>query len=115
MERSDVMSQKTLSQYAMKFDDRCFGWMKDKKYNLIFLKHQENYFNDLLKSRKYLFLRDVLEGLGMTITKDSCLVGWIFEEDNKIGDNFVKFDIREADGSNFFIDFNVDGNIIDRL
>ena len=106
---------KALSKYAMKFDDRSYGWTKDKETNLTFLKHQENYFNELLKSRKYLFLRDVLEGLGMTITKDSCLVGWIFEENNKIGDNFVEFDIHEADNSNFFVDFNVDGNIIDRL
>lgn len=106
---------KALSKYAMKFDDRSYGWTKDKETNLTFLKHQENYFNELLKSRKYLFLRDVLEGLGMTITKDSCLVGWIFEENNKIGDNFVKFDIHEADNTNFFVDFNVDENIIDRL
>ena len=103
---------KALSKYAMKFDDRSYGWTKDKETNLTFLKHQENYFNELLKSRKYLFLRDVLEGLGMTITKDSCLVGWIFEENNKIGDNFVKFDIHEADNTNFFVDFNVDENII---
>ena len=109
------MSKKTLSQYAMKFDDRCFGWTKDKKCNLTFLKYQENYFNDLLKSRKYLFLRDVLEGLGMTITKDSCLVGWIFEENNQYGDNFVKFTIIESDGPNITLGFNVDGCIINRL
>ena len=109
------MLQKALSKYAKKFDDSCFGWTKDKEYNLMFLKHQENYFNELLRKRGYLFLGDVFEGLGMHITKESCLVGWIFEENNKIGDNFVKFDIHEADNSNFFVDFNVDGNIIDRL
>ena len=109
------MSEKPLSQYRIIFDERSYGWSNLKKINLIFLKHQESFFNELLRKRGYLFLRDVLEGLGMTITKDSWLVGWIFEEDNKIGDNFVKFDIQEADGSNFFIDFNVDGKIIDRL
>lgn len=106
---------KALSKYAMKFDDHCYGWTKDKETNLTFLKCQENYFNELLRKRGYLFLRDVFEGLGMGITKESCLVGWIFEENNNIGDNFVEFDIHEANNSNFFVDFNVDGNIIDRL
>ena len=109
------MSKKTLSKYAVIFDDRCSGWTKDRDANLIFVKCQESYCNDLLKSRGWLFLRDVYEMLGVQVTKESCLVGWIFEENNKIGDNFVKFDIHEADNSNFFVDFNVDGNIIDRL
>ena len=109
------MSQKALSKYAKKFDDSCFGWTKDKEHNLRFLKLQKNYFNDLLRKRGYLFLRDVFEGLGMTITKESCIIGWIFEENNIIGDNFVEFYIQESDNSSFFVDFNVDGNIIDRL
>ena len=109
------MSQKALSKYAKKFDDSCFGWTKDKEHNLMFLKRQENYANVILKERKYLFLRDVYEMLGIPITKTSCIVGWLFDENNTIGDNFVKFDIQEADNSNFFVDCNVDGNIIDRL
>lgn len=109
------MSEKTLSQYSKVFDSSCIGWSDDKKYNLAFLQIQENYCNDILRYRGYLFLRDVLEYLGMTVTKESCLVGWIYEEDNKIGDNFVKFDIREDENSNYIIDFNVDGEIIDRL
>ena len=106
---------KALSKYAMKFDDHCYGWTKDKETNLTFLKCQENYFNELLRKRGYLFLRDVFEGLGMGITKESCLVGWIFEENNQYGDNFVKFTIIETDGPNITLDFNIDGCIINRL
>lgn len=109
------MSEKSLSQYGRVFDDCCYGWTKDKRYNLTFLKAQETYFNELLRNRGYLFLRDVFEGLGMTITKESCKVGWIYEENNKIGDNFVKFDIQENDSPNIIVDFNVDGEIISRL
>ena len=110
------MSENPLSQYRVLFDDRSYAWTKDKNYNLIFLKRQESFFNELLRKRGYLFLRDVYEGLGIPITKESCLIGWIYDEkNNKIGDNFVAFDIRDTNSSNYIIDFNVDGEIIDRL
>ena len=107
---------KTLSKYATIFDNCCTGWSKNKDHNLMFLKIQENYANELLKSRGWLFLRDVYQMLGIPITKESCIVGYIYDEkNNKIGDNFVKFDIHETNSSNYIVDFNVDGNIIDRL
>lgn len=109
------MSEKILSQYGIVFDDRCKDWSKDKEYNLMFIRHIEQFSNDILRSRKWLFLRDVYEWLGFPITKESCLVGWIYEDNNKIGDNFVKFDIYEDDDTNIYIDFNVDGCIIDRI
>ena len=111
------MSEKlSLSQYRIVFDNSSYGWTNSKKDNLIFLKHQQSWFNELLRKRGYLFLRDVYEGLGLPITKESCLVGWIYDEkNNTIGDNFVDFDIHETHSSNYIIDFNVDGEIIDRL
>ena len=110
------MSKQSLSQYKIIFDERSYGWSNLQKNNLIFLKHQESFFNELLRKRGYLFLRDVYEELGMPITKESCLVGWIYDEkNNKIGDNFVAFDIRDTNSSNYIVDFNVDGEIIDRL
>lgn len=110
------MSEKPLSQYRIIFDERSYGWSNLQRINLIFLKHQESWFNELLRKRGYLFLRDVYEGLGLPITEESCIVGWIYDEkNNKIGDNFVEFDIRETNSSNYIVDFNVDGKIIDRI
>ena len=110
------MSEKPLSQYRIIFDERSYGWSNLQKINLIFLKQQERFFNELLRKRGYLFLRDVYEGLGLPITKESCIVGWIYDEkNNTIGDSFVTFDIRETNSSNYIVDFNVDGEIIDRL
>ena len=107
---------KTYSQYAKNFDDYCHGWTKDQKYNFMYLKRIETYCNDLLFKRGYLFLRDVYEMLGISITKESCIVGWIYEEHNTIGDNYVKFIYDENEKSNSIrIDFNVDGDIINRL
>lgn len=47
------------SKYARVFDDSCIGWTKDRKTNIMFLKHQENWFNELLRKRGYVFLRDI--------------------------------------------------------
>ena len=107
---------KTYSQYARFFDESCVNWTKDRNYNVMFLKMQERKFNELLRKKGYLFLGDVYEMIGNPITKASCIVGWIYEEHNEIGDNFVKFIYDENDESAcILIDFNVDGNIIDRL
>lgn len=107
---------KTYSQYAIVFDDSCKYWTKDRNANIMFLKMQEYYCNELLRTRGWLFLRDVYEKLGICITKESCLVGWIYEEHNKIGDNFVNFIYDENDeSSGIVVDFNVDGKIVDRL
>lgn len=107
---------KTYSQYARVFDDSCKNWTKDRNVNVMHLKMHEHYCNELLRARGWLFLRDVYEYIGIPITKDSCLVGWIYEEHNEIGDNFVKFIYDENDESAcILIDFNVDGYIIDRL
>ena len=82
----------------------------------MFLNAQKNYFNERLRKRGYLFLRDVYEGLGIPITKESCIVGWVFGENNIIGDNYVEFIYDKDDESACILsDFNVDGNIIDRF
>ena len=111
------MTENTLSKYAVVFDKRSYGWTTDLKVCLMFLKHPEAHCNELLQARGWLFLRDVYEKLGLPVTRDSCLVGWIYEEGNKLGDNYVRFDIRDhsEDKESYVIDFNVDGNIIDRI
>lgn len=104
------------SPYARVFDERCSGWTKNRESNITFLKKLQTRCNNRLKRRGYLFLREVYEMMDIPITKESCVVGWIFEEPNVIGDNFVLFIYDEADESAcIVIDFNVDGNIIDRL
>ena len=107
------MSEKALSQYERRFDSSCPAWENNKEYNIIYLRLQEGYFNDLLHHRGYLFLRDVYEGLCMPISKESCLAGWICNKDEY---NFVEFYIQETDGPDIILDFNnVDENIIDKL
>lgn len=104
-----------LSRYARKFDENSTRWTKDKMFNKAYLLVIEDQCNEVLKERGYLFLRDVYEKLGIPLTKESIVCGWIYEEDNPIGDNYVDFIICETEGSDFYVDFNIDGNILDRI
>lgn len=114
------------SDYARIFDDGCKGWSKDPEYNLLFLKQQQNWANECLQSRRHLFLNEVYDMLGIPRTKAGACVGWIYDEDNPVGDNFVDFGIynlsiekaREFVNGyerSIVLDFNVDGPILDMI
>lgn len=114
------------SDYARFFDDGCLGWTKDPEDNLRFLKIQQTYANEKLKKQGYLFLNDVYGMLGIPVTKAGQCVGWVYDEKNPVGDNFVDFglyDISKPVVRNFvngyertiLLDFNVDGNILDLI
>lgn len=112
------------SIYARLFEAGMDGWDPDPEYTLNFLKSQQSVANDLLHSRGYLFLCEVYEMLGIRETKASRVVGWIYEENNPCGDNFVDFGLYdkspqtraflEGVEDSVLLDFNVDGVIIDR-
>lgn len=114
------------SDYARFFDDGCEGWEDNAEYNLMFLRGQQNWANDRLKSKGYLFLNEVYEMLGIPRTKAGQVVGWIYDETNPNGDNYVDFgiyDIRRQENRDFvngyekaiLLDFNVDGVIWDLI
>lgn len=110
------------SEYARFFDDGCKGWEKDAESNLLFLRAQQQYANDLLVSRGYLFLNEVYNMLGIQITKAGQVVGWVYDPDNKDLHNWVDFgiyDVNKPKARDFvnglertiLLDFNVDGDI----
>lgn len=114
------------SDYSRFFDETCAGWTKDPEYNLMYLKNQQNYANEMLRSKGHLFLNEVYDMLGMQRSKAGQIVGWVYDEKNPIGDNYVDFgiyDIRSKEKRAFvngleksiLLDFNVDGNIYDLL
>ena len=116
-------NQCELSQFARWFDDGSPCWTKNSEYNMALLKTKQQYCNDLLRIKGQLFLNDVYDTLGFPRTKAGQMVGWVYDEKNPIGDNFVDFDIyneRNADFINGYtssciLDFNVDGNILDYI
>lgn len=110
------------SDFAKFFDETSSAWVRDAEQNLVFLKMQQNYANDKLKAQGYLYLNDVYKMLGIPTTKAGHVVGWIYDEKNPIGDNYVDFgiyDITKPGAREFvngyeksiLLDFNVDGNI----
>ena len=114
------------SDYARFFDEACPAWEKNSEYNLMFLRAQQQYANDLLQSRGHLFLNEVYDMLGIPRTKAGQVVGWVYSKTNPVGDNFVDFgiyDIHRETNRDFvngyersiLLDFNVDGNIWDLI
>lgn len=118
---SKIETRVDTSYYAKFFDAVCTGWTKDPKFNLIFLKQQQNYANELLRVKGHLFLNEVYDMLGIPRTKAGQIVGWKYDEKNPIGDNFVDFGINDDRNKDFvngyentaLLDFNVDGEILD--
>jgi len=118
----NVVDPNTHSDYARFFDDGCSGWTKDPEYNLMFLKQQQATANRLLVQNGHLFLNEVYDMLGIPKSKAGQVVGWVYDEKNPVGDNFVDFGIFDAYNEKardfvngyertILLDFNVDGNI----
>lgn len=111
------------SEYARVFDEGCVGWTIDSECNMMFLKLQQRYANDLLRAKGHLFLNEVYDMLGMPRSKAGQIVGWVYNPENPIGDNYVSFGIYNDRNTDFingnsniaYLDFNVDGNIMDLI
>lgn len=125
-ETVNVMDPNLYSDYARLFDELNPNWSKSAEYNLMFLRAQQQYANDLLKSRGRLFLNEAYELLGIPKSKAGQIVGWVYDPKNPVGDNFVDFGIYDLTKERvrafvngyepaILLDFNVDGNIWDLM
>jgi hypothetical protein len=113
------------SIYARFFDQASSSWSKEPEYNLIFLKSQQNYANDLLHARGHVLLNDVYDMLGIPRSQAGAVVGWVLSR-NGTTDDFISFGVFEdrSDKVRDFVngregaillDFNVDGVIYDKI
>lgn len=114
------------SEFARCYDVGCKGWTKDAEYNLMYVKQVQDHFNDILKLRGHVFLNEVYDAFGFQRTQAGQILGWVYNEVNPKGDNFIDFglyDIHNPNGKNFvnglersvWLDFNIDGPIYDLL
>lgn len=115
------------SMYSVFFDEFNPNWTRGSEgphYNQMFLRCQQQFANDMLRARGYVFLNDVYEMLGFPRTKAGQIVGWVIDGGNS--DNYIDFGIfkgNEWDTKQFLrgyetsvrLDFNVDGNILDLI
>lgn len=112
-----------VSPYARWFDETCMAWTNDQECNLFFLTRQQSYANELLKARKHIFLNEIYDMLGIPRTRAGQVVGWVYDEKNPIGNNFINFGLYDEHNAKFIngyeksvlLDFNVDGDILDRI
>lgn len=110
-----------LSLYAKCFDSTNPEWKNNPEFNRTFLDYQEKWANHKLERDGHLFLNDVYKMLGFEPTALGQLVGWI--TNSEVGDSWVDFGMWEARNTRFmnalepsiWLDFNVEGNILDKL
>lgn len=122
----EVVGPTGYSGYSIAFDDGNTGWDPDPEITKFFLVQQQNYANDKLRARGHLFLNEVYDMLGAPRTKAGAQVGWIYDEEHPLGDNYVDFgvfDIHKPKARDFtkglekviILDFNVDGVILNHI
>ena len=146
-ETGEVVGEKTayrqvqpgISQYARMFDagewddvNKCwihqnFVWKDDPFINAKNLRGIETEMNQKLVRDGFLFLNDVYRRLGLALSIDGQVVGWVY--DGAHGDHAVSFGVFDDDPRqlpcnkaflaeetpNALLDFNVDGPIINDL
>lgn len=122
----DTIDRNEYSEYAVFFDEYCEDWKKDPALNKAFLLGVQRFLNEKLQRQGHLFLNEVYDAIGVKRTTAGSVVGWIYDEKNPNGDNFVDFKIfnfHRAANRDFvngyepsiLLDFNVDGVIYDKI
>ncbi len=110
-----------LSQYARVFDEvGSTQWTPSPDHNKAFLLMEQNYFNERIKTRGYIFLNEVYERLGFRPTKAGSIVGWVYQNADYEGIDFGIFsahtqkaeDFLNGDEPSIILDFNVQGDIL---
>jgi hypothetical protein len=116
----EVADPTALGYYTFVFDETSNSWQRDAEANKFFLLRQQDWANEKLKSRGYLFLNEVLEMVGIQPCRAGQTVGWMLDGDGDGYIDFGIFDIRLEANRNFvngleksiWLNFNVDGDIL---
>lgn len=122
----NVVDPNEIDDFSRIFYEGNIGWDPNPQYTLMFLKKQMAFATERLKREGFLFLNDVYDMLGFGRTKEGQVIGWIYDEKNPIGDNFVDFGIYNlhneqvirfvnGDEKGILLEFNHDGNILEKM
>lgn len=101
------------------------AWQPSSSDNGVYLRSQENFFNEQLARRGYVFLNEVYQALGFEETPEGQLLGWYVEKGKThpritfISDDwdFVSTNVVNEAVSDkaIWLDFDVDGVVFDKL
>lgn len=126
------------SPYARIWDETALEWSRNREVQYLTLRSLENHFNRELDARGIVFLNDVYKSLGLPLSKEGALVGWIkdyskpkmarrAQELGRVpGDGCISFGVFEnetpsaraflsGEDDAVVLDFNVDGVIYDLI
>lgn len=114
------------SLYSIVFCEGNTGWTRNAELNKVFLIQQQNWANDKLKMNGILTLNEVYDMVGAPRTAYGQIAGWVYTDDNSIGDNFVDFGIFDVNNEkacdfvngrekSIILDFNCIGNILEYI
>lgn len=113
------------SPYAQLFaKDTTYEWSPQPDYNLHYLRAKQQWANDMLNAKGFVFLNDVYKDLGFEPIPAGQIVGWV-KNNPRGGNGFIDFGIFDQperfnefmagrEGA-IWLDFNVDGNVYDLI
>jgi hypothetical protein len=110
----------SVGPYARWFNEKSLAWTKDPEKNKFFLMRQQDYANEKLKAKGYLFLNELYDMVGIPKSKAGQVVGWMLNGD---GDGYIDFGLFSHNNEDFIngyknsilLDPNVDGIILDQI
>lgn len=114
------------SIYSIVWCEGNTGWTRNAELNKVFLIQTQNAANDKLRLNGILTLNEVYDMLGVQRTAYGQIAGWVYTEDDSIGDGFVDFGIFNTDDpkacdfvngyeKSIILDFNCIGNILEYI
>ena len=119
----EVADPNLKSDFACYFDKTSRNYETNRDFNMMFLRAQQNYANDVLRARGHLFLNEVYDMLDLPRTTAGQIVGWTYDPEAPESDGYVDFRILEIIKENedgtyepaIIIDPNVDGDILSKI
>ena len=114
------------SIYSVVWCEGNTGWTRNAELNKVFLIQTQNAANDKLRLNGILTLNEVYDMLGVPRTAYGQIAGWVYTEDDSVGDDYVDFGIFNANNpkacdfvngyeKSIILDFNCIGNILEYI
>ena len=116
----------THSIYSVVWCEGNTGWTRNAELNKVFLIQTQNAANDKLRLNGILTLNEVYDMLGVPRTAYGQIAGWVYTEDDSVGDSYVDFGIFNANNpkacdfvngyeKSIILDFNCIGNVLEYI
>ena len=119
----DEIADPVVNPFAVVYTVGCKGYEKNAEYNKAFLLNVQAALTKKLKERGFLFVNDVYDALGITLTEKGHDWGWLYDKNNLVGVDHIDLGIMHAcnvracnyDECSFIIDITPMANIRDKL